>query len=81
MVAFYDLNRTNHQLIKMTWVTGVGGTKGAETVVTVELLPEDGGTRLKLTHAGFPDEESRDKHEQAWPLVLAQLEERMACVT
>ncbi len=47
-------------------------------MVTVELEPQDTGTRLRLTHAGFLDEESRDQHAQAWPQVLAQLAERMS---
>ncbi len=55
-----------------------GGTKGVETVVTVELEPQETGTRLRLTHAGFLDEESRHQHAQAWPQVLAQLDERMS---
>ncbi|HKY27782.1 MAG TPA: SRPBCC domain-containing protein, partial [Pyrinomonadaceae bacterium] len=46
-------------LIEMTWVSGAAGTKGAETVVTVELTPRESGAQLKLTHAGFLDEESR----------------------
>lgn len=66
------------QLVELTWLTGADGTKGAETVVTVELKEVEGGTVLRLNHAGFPDEESRDKHKQAWPLVLAQQEERLA---
>ena len=61
----------------MTWVSGAEGTKGAETVVTVELTPRESGTHLKLTHAGFADEESRQRHEQAWPEVLKQLDLRM----
>lgn len=65
------------QLVELTWLTGADGTKGAETVVTVELKKVESGTVLHLNHAGFPDEESRDKHEQAWPLVLAQLEDRL----
>lgn len=64
------------QLIKLTWVTGAGGTEGSETVVTVDLTPKDGKTLLKLTHSGFPHEESKNRHQQAWPMVLEQLEKR-----
>ncbi|TWH56263.1 uncharacterized protein YndB with AHSA1/START domain [Desulfitobacterium sp. LBE] len=69
------------QLVELTWLTGAEGTKGAETVVTVELKEVEGGTILRLNHAGFSDEESRDRHEQAWPLVLAQLEDRLMKVS
>jgi uncharacterized protein YndB with AHSA1/START domain len=66
------------RLIQLTWLTGAVGTKGAETVVTVELIPNDAGTLVKLTHAGFPDQESMEGHRQAWPWVLEQLENRYA---
>jgi uncharacterized protein YndB with AHSA1/START domain len=65
------------QLVELTWVTGAGGTGGAETVVTVELQLAGHLTRLSLTHAGFADEAARDRHRQAWPLVLAQLDQRV----
>ena len=64
------------RLIELTWVTTA--TKGEETVVTVELTPNGAGTLVKLTHAGFPDEKSAKRHEEAWPMVLTQQDARMA---
>jgi uncharacterized protein YndB with AHSA1/START domain len=65
------------RLVELAWVTGTGGTEGAETVVTVELTAVGDTTRVQLTHDGFPHAQARDVHQQAWPAVLAQMEERL----
>jgi uncharacterized protein YndB with AHSA1/START domain len=62
------------RLVETCWVTAAG-TGGEETVVTVELNPQGAGTRLRLTHAGFADEELCQRHRDAWPQVLAHLDE------
>ncbi|KAA0993204.1 SRPBCC family protein [Dyadobacter aurulentus] len=66
------------ELVQLTWTTGEGGTEGAETVLTIALTPHGEGTFLRLTHAGFLTEASRDRHQEAWPAVLELLEERMS---
>lgn len=65
------------RLVKLTWVTGVDGTAGAETVVTLELAPAGTGTRLRLTHSGFYDEAAARQHE-VWSVILAELDVRLS---
>lgn len=67
-----------NEKVEFTWVTGQGGTEGIETVVSVTLSTHENGTFLSLTHAGFATEASRNKHQDAWPAILEQLEERMS---
>lgn len=66
------------RLVEVTWVTGAGGTEGAEAVVTVEIAPAGEGGHIHLTHAGFATAKARDQHQEAWPLVLEQLDQRMS---
>ena len=63
--------------LEFTWVTGNPGTLGAETKVSIELMPQGDGTQVKLTHAGLPDEETKNGHAEAWPQVLAHLDRCM----
>ena len=67
-----------NERVEMTWMTGDPGTRGAETVVTLEIMPNGTGSRIRLTHAGFCDEASRKGHEEAWPMVFNHLDEQLA---
>ncbi|MEM5584735.1 SRPBCC domain-containing protein [Roseibium sp. AS2] len=59
--------------IEMTWVTEAG-TRGAETVLTISLEPIEAGTRVTLRQQGFLDTETSQRHQEAWPRVLKQME-------
>lgn len=65
------------KLVEFTWLTGKGGTDGAETIVTIELKPYDNGALLCLTQKGFYSEEARNRTEEAWPLVFEQMENKL----
>lgn len=68
------LNLEKDKLVEMTWITGDGGTEGAETVVSVEIAPEGTGSVVDLKHSGFPNEDSMRRHEQAWVDVLGHMD-------
>ena len=65
----------------MSWLTQ-DGTRGYETLLKVKFEPDGdpvgSETRIELQHLGFPDEESRSRHAEAWPMVLKHLASRVA---
>ena len=63
-------------LVEITWLRW--RRSALRPLVTVDLRPQGAGTLLCLVHAGFPNEESRDRHENAWPSVLKRLDECLA---
>jgi uncharacterized protein YndB with AHSA1/START domain len=75
------LNLVPSRLVVLTWVTGYPGTEGSETIVRVELTPIGDSTLLRLTHEGFPNIESMQRHRDAWPLVLEQMERKLKTST
>ena len=46
---------------------------GIETLVTIELVADHGGTLVTVTHERFPDEESRNRHDSGSTATLARL--------
>ena len=66
-------------LVSLTWITGTGGTGGAETTLTVHLDAIAGDfTQVTLIHEGFATAEARDAHEAAWPMILAHQDAALA---
>lgn len=63
-----------NKLIEITWLTGPMGTKGAETIVKISMEQIKDQVQLTLNHSGFIDKLSKDKHNEAWPIVLNLLE-------
>ena len=70
------LQLTPGHLLEMTWLTSA--TLGAETVVRVQFAANNEGALLTLTHNGFPTEELRDRHAEAWPKVLEHQDQALA---
>lgn len=65
-----------HRRLVFTWAWE--STPERESLVTIEIAPADGGTRLTLTHEMFFDEAARDRHEQGWKGSLTRLEALLA---
>ena len=73
---FLELRR--NELIEMAWVTGHGGTFGAETVVRVEISLREGQTLVRLTHSNFDSKEAKDAHAANWPEALNTLDDSLS---
>ena len=71
------LELVENERVRMTWLTGRGGTYGDETVIEVVLSPREGGTLLRLTHSGFSTEEACKAHEDNWPAALETLDQAL----
>jgi uncharacterized protein YndB with AHSA1/START domain len=63
--------------VELTWVTGIEGTQGAETVLSIDIEPDDDGCLLTLTHRGFYEKDRADGHGKSWERILADLDRRL----
>ena len=68
------------RLVRLSWVTGADGTGGAETILSLHFEDEGAVTQVMLTHERFATESARDRHAQAWPAVLAVMEEKLTAL-
>jgi len=54
------------------WEGGGHGLSPGSTTVEIDLLPERGGTRLRLRHSGLRGD-NRTRHQQGWTHYAARL--------
>jgi uncharacterized protein YndB with AHSA1/START domain len=64
------------KLAEHTWVCEA--TKGRESIVTTTFESRDGGTLVKVVHAGVPDDEQGRAQEAGWKWILGALADTMA---
>ena len=73
----FDLNGIYREVVSgrklvMTW--GWKNQSEHESLVTVDFLPQDGGTQLELRHDQYRDFENEPSHEQGWNGAFDKLE-------
>lgn len=54
------------RLLSFTWAWSTGGTRGHETVVTVELTARGKSTEMVFTQEAFESVNARDQHGKGW---------------
>lgn len=63
-----------HHYIEMSWQWDPSDEDPyPETLLTIELQPQNGGTQLVLTHKRLRSLESRDAHSEGWTNTLTTL--------
>lgn len=70
--TYREIDAPSH--IVYTWDWEEADHAVGETLVTVDFVEEDGGTRLTIVHSGFPAVEARDGHDEGWTACLANFE-------
>ena len=63
---------TPNEKLVFTWAWK--STPERESLVTVTLKPDGGGTLMTLTHEQFFDEDARDRHQHGWNGAMEKLE-------
>ncbi len=69
------ITRFSRLVFTWTWEKPTDGA-GVETLVSLDFLPIDSGTRLTLTHQKFPNQELAERHHWGWDETLQKLQRR-----
>ena len=69
--AYREISRPGRVIY--TWQWEGGPMPPVETLITVSFSEKDGGTELRMTHSGFPDEAMCESHKEGWGSCLNRL--------
>lgn len=65
-VSGHYVEITPPERLAFTWAWTADGVKGHETIVTLDFIEQDGGTRMRFHQALFADPGDRAHHEKGW---------------
>ena len=60
-----------------TWASNGGGTQQLKSFITVEFIPGNGTTEVRLTHENFSGETMREGYDKGWNHIFDQLEKHL----
>ena len=63
------------RLVEQTWMSE--GTHGLESIVTFSIEPRGRGSEVTIHHAGLPNEEERQNHQDGWTSLLDAMEKHV----
>ena len=69
---FVEVEAPRRIVFTWGWTTNDAVPPGSSTV-EIDLIPDGGGTLLRLTHRGLPSAEERQQHGGGWDLFLGRL--------
>ncbi|MEQ8665033.1 MAG: SRPBCC domain-containing protein [Rhodospirillales bacterium] len=75
--VFTDVREPEHLALTWTWKRD-DGTKGSDTVVTIDLADRDDKTEMTLHQAVFDDVDECSDHLEGWTASLDRLDDRLA---
>ncbi len=52
--------------LSYTWKTTDWDDNAKDSIVSYKLTPFDGGTKVQVSHSGFPNEDEMKAHEAGW---------------
>ena len=70
---YVELDPPRRLVFSWGWEGDSNPVPPGSTTVEIDLIPQGGGTLVRLTHSGLPTQESRDMHLEGWAHYVERL--------